>query len=60
MNRQIFILLLLIIISLISCTNSGTSDNQIIVTETAESPATPTIALVMKTLTNPFFVEMEK
>lgn len=60
MNRQIFILLLLIIISLISCTNSGTSDNQIIVTDTAESPATPTIALVMKTLTNPFFVEMEK
>ena len=61
MKRQIFILLLLIMTSLIiSCTNSGASDIQVPITETAESPTKTTIALVMKTLTNPFFVEMEK
>lgn len=60
MKRQIFILLLLFVITLISCNNSGTSDIQIPVAETAASPTQPTIALVMKTLTNPFFVEMEK
>jgi ribose transport system substrate-binding protein len=60
MKRQIFILLLLIITGLISCTNSGSSDIQIPVTETTQPPTETTIALVMKTLTNPFFVEMEK
>jgi ribose transport system substrate-binding protein len=72
MKKRYFIWLLFIIVSLFSCTNSQTAEQE---NETAASttdaasalsagvplePPPMTIALVMKTLTNPFFVEMEK
>ncbi|MEJ2746850.1 MAG: sugar ABC transporter substrate-binding protein [Anaerolineae bacterium] len=52
-------LLLFIIISLASCANLPSAEEE---GDTAVTPQPPpaTIALVMKTLTNPFFVEMEK
>jgi ribose transport system substrate-binding protein len=58
MKKRYLIWLLLVIISVVSCTPFQTAEPESV---TAVPPATPpTIALVMKTLTNPFFVEMEK
>ncbi|MCB9005517.1 MAG: sugar ABC transporter substrate-binding protein [Ardenticatenaceae bacterium] len=48
--------ILLFVIILVGCSGEGKEDTAVSPT----SPTPPTIALVMKTLTNPFFVEMEK
>lgn len=55
--KKLFLILFFIIVT--SCTDSQSTELH---RETAVPPETPpaTIALVMKTLTNPFFVEMEK
>lgn len=60
MKKQYSIWLLFIIISLANCTGSQAAvlEEESTAVATASPPAT--IALVMKTLTNPFFVEMEK
>lgn len=75
MKKRYFIWLLFIIVSLFSCTNSQTakqenetavstqftlSEAEVLSAGIPLEPPPATIALVMKTLTNPFFVEMEK
>ena len=64
--KVFFALTLSISILLVSCRSSASQDEQLFIErapvseETEDSPELFTIALVMKTLTNPFFVEMEK
>jgi len=63
MNRQLMKLCLLIILVVVGC--SDTTKNNMSMAMVTPSPASeestsrPQIALVMKTLTNPFFIEME-
>jgi len=57
MKRRYFLLLMSIFIS-VGCDDSPTMDNA--ATTASDSSPQPKIALVMKTLTNPFFITMEQ
>ncbi len=66
MTQRILFLILFCLLVLTACTGPATSGTVSLLEPTSEHVQTPTsvptrrIALVMKTLTNPFFVEMEK
>lgn len=63
MNRVIFSIYLVITLITIGCSGTTNNSSAIEVTNTVvseDSPSPVRIALVMKTLTNPFFIEMER
>jgi len=60
MKGKFWLSIFIFVITLISCSAPSEQDRQPESMADAEAPPTPRIALVMKTLTNPFFVEMER
>jgi len=61
MKTKIWLIIFIIVFTLAGCdTNNGQSDPVAQTTASSESTDPLRIALVMKTLTNPFFVEMER
>jgi len=60
MKGKFWLSIFIFVITLISCSAPSKQARQPESMADAEAPPTPRIALVMKTLTNPFFVEMER
>lgn len=60
MNGKFWLSILILIMTLISCSAPGEQVSQPESMADAETSPAPRIALVMKTLTNPFFAEMER